>query len=120
MNIIFLHLHNVSSAAGVFLIGIMMLIVSIPLIFKKIPPNAFIGFRLPGLNLNEENWYKVNSFGGLRLLIWSIPVLVFAVLILFLPHIGSSADFKLAIVTVDLLPITIAAIQTILYAYRIR
>ena len=44
---------------GVFLIGI-----SLPLMYDKVPPNGFYGFRTASTLANTELWYRVNAFTG--------------------------------------------------------
>ena len=118
MNVLSLQLHNIHLALKIFFGGLVIIVVSIPLILNKIPPNPFFGIRLTGLNKNEENWYKVNRYGGIILLRWSTPLLIFAILLLFLPHIRYSENFNLAIIIVFSLPLIIAFIQIILYWQR--
>lgn len=51
---------------------IFIILVSIPLFLKKIPPNRFYGVRVPLSMKSEANWYFVNSIGGRWLIIWGV------------------------------------------------
>lgn len=41
-----------------------LILASLPLIFRWIPPNRWYGFRLPGARLNPVVWYHINEMGG--------------------------------------------------------
>lgn len=45
---------------GLFLVGI-----SIPLWMEKVPRNGWYGVRLEKSLESDENWYRINRFGGL-------------------------------------------------------
>ncbi len=46
------------------LCGLVFIGISIPLVFEKIPPNSWYGFRVPKTLSNREIWYKANKFMG--------------------------------------------------------
>jgi hypothetical protein len=66
--------------AGLVFIGL-----SIPLVMRKIPMNHFYGFRLKKSFTSDENWYKINHYGGWQLIYWSVPLLVLGVLTMLFP-----------------------------------
>ena len=66
-------------------IGILMIIISIPLVQKSISMNEIYGVRFKKSFESEENWYKINAYGGKQLIIWSVPLIVFGVVTFFLP-----------------------------------
>ncbi len=45
-------------------VGALILIVSIPLVLRKIPMNRYYGVRLPKAYVSEDNWYRLNSYSG--------------------------------------------------------
>jgi uncharacterized membrane protein len=47
-----------------FVTGIVYILVSIPLLFDKIGPNWFYGFRIARAYKSTEMWYKVNRVGA--------------------------------------------------------
>ncbi|MDI6796814.1 MAG: SdpI family protein [Desulfatibacillaceae bacterium] len=51
--------------------GILLIAVSIPLVFNKIPPNHFYGFRLKKAFESEQNWYAINHYGAKVMIVWS-------------------------------------------------
>ena len=49
--------------------GVVLAVVSVPLMMGKIPPNGLYGFRVRKTMEHPEIWYPVNKYGGERLLI---------------------------------------------------
>lgn len=45
-------------------LGTAILLVSIPLIMRKIPMNHGFGIRVSQAFVSEHNWYELNAFGG--------------------------------------------------------
>jgi len=52
--------------------GVLFIGLSIPLIFDKIPPNQWYGFRTQKTLSNKEIWYKVNRFIARDLIVFGI------------------------------------------------
>lgn len=52
---------------------------SIPLIFERVPRNEVYGFRFPVALKNDENWFRMNRFGGRCLAFTSLLSLVWLV-----------------------------------------
>ena len=48
-----------------FWVPALFIILSLPLIFKKVPPNHIYGFRTKRTLSNEKIWYKANKDCGL-------------------------------------------------------
>lgn len=49
---------------SLLIIGILEIVLSIPLIFEKIPPNSLYGFRTPKTRYDADIWYQANKFAG--------------------------------------------------------
>lgn len=47
---------------------LIFIVISLPLIFKKIPRNHVYGFRTEKTLMNDDIWYKANKYGGKSLL----------------------------------------------------
>ena len=47
--------------------AILLIIISMPLIINKIPPNRLYGFRLKKTLSDKGIWYKANKYGGVCL-----------------------------------------------------
>jgi hypothetical protein len=63
--------------AGIALTAIAL---SIPLVQGKIKMNKWYGVRIPKSFVSEDNWLKINQYGGRALIYWSIPVLLISLL----------------------------------------
>ena len=57
-------------------------LVSVPLIFKLVPPNPYYGFRTARTLSDRELWFRVNRFAGVAFLLAAIAG---AILIAALP-----------------------------------
>lgn len=95
--------------------GLIFILVSIPLVRRKIGPNGWYGFRIAKAFESEENWYRINEYGGRQMIKWSAVIILIGVVALFIP-LGPE-DHVLALLF-GLAPvlILIPAIQTILWA----
>jgi uncharacterized membrane protein len=67
--------------------GILLILISLPLLFKMIPPNPVYGFRLsPALN-DPTIWYATNTHSAKRLMVAGASSVAAAVALYFLPSI---------------------------------
>ena len=48
-------------------IGLLFLGLAVPLIRRRVPPNAWYGFRVPKTLQNASVWYPVNEYSGKQL-----------------------------------------------------
>jgi uncharacterized membrane protein len=56
--------------------GFVILSVSLPLIFRKVPMNPYYGFRVAASYASPERWYSINEYSGRLLAKWStLPIL---------------------------------------------
>jgi uncharacterized membrane protein len=58
--------------------GLVMLILAVPLIQKRIPPNHIYGFRVKRTLENPDIWYPVNVYAGKTLLAYGIVIVISA------------------------------------------
>jgi uncharacterized membrane protein len=65
--------------------GLLCLGLAIPLIRGLVRPNRLYGVRFPQSFQSDEAWFAINRFGGKRLAIWSIPLVVIGLVTFFLP-----------------------------------
>jgi len=94
--------------------GLLLAALSVPLIFRKIPPNSLYGFRVRATLENEEVWYPANEYAGKRLLGVGLGTVVAAVGLFLMPNtnVGVYASAVGGIVMVGL---AVAVIQSVLY-----
>jgi uncharacterized membrane protein len=83
-------MESTSIILGVSNIFVALIIIgmSIPLVLSKIPMNHIYGVRFSKSFESEDNWYKINKYGGKKLIAWSIPLILFGILTFFLPLKG--------------------------------
>ncbi len=65
--------------------GLLLVGLSIPLLFDRIAPNPWYGFRVPSTLADETLWYKVNRYAARWLLLTGIVTSVGAVALTFVP-----------------------------------
>ena len=65
--------------------GILFIMLSIPLAHGKIPMNSFYGFRIQKALSSDENWYKINEYGGKQMLKWSFMLVGIGILNFIFP-----------------------------------
>ncbi len=61
---------------GFVICGLAFVVISIPLIFEKVPPNRWYGFRTKKTLSNREIWYKINKYTGKDIFIAGIILLL--------------------------------------------
>ena len=50
-------------------LSLVMILVALPLAFRKVGPNVVYGFRTRATLMNEDVWYEANAFFGKRLIV---------------------------------------------------
>jgi len=70
--------------------GILLVLLSLPLIFRKIRPNPLYGFRVSQSLENPEIWYAVNRYAAWRLVFVGASTVLTAAGLYFVP--GLSVD----------------------------
>lgn len=73
-------------AVTILLTGVLTLLISLPLKFRKIPMNGVYGIRIPAAFKSNERWYEINAYGGRVLANWSWLTTATGVIGLFLPE----------------------------------
>jgi hypothetical protein len=94
--------------------GILLALLSIPLLLGKIPPNGLYGFRVTATLEDPQLWYAVNAFAAKRLLFAGLSICVAAGGLYFVP--GLSVDtYALACLGVFMLTFIPGLVQSVLY-----
>ena len=60
--------------------GLLCIILSLPLILKRIPMNHAFGIRVQKAFISQQNWYAINAFGGKLILGFGLFLLGFSYL----------------------------------------
>lgn len=66
-------------------IAMVTALLSIPLIRGEMPMNSFYGVRFKKSYESDENWYRINKYGGRQLIIWSAVLALMGIVTIFLP-----------------------------------
>src|SRR5262245_12303295 len=61
-------------------IGLLTVLIAMPLVLRKVPPNRVVGIRVPKALVSEHNWYEINAYGGKLLLAYGALLFVFGYL----------------------------------------
>jgi hypothetical protein len=51
-------------------VGLLVILVSLPLFFRKIGKNPVYGFRIAKAFESDENWYRINQHGARGMILW--------------------------------------------------
>lgn len=57
-----------------FLLGMLCVMLAIPLLQRRVPPNPLYGFRTPKTLRNEAIWYQANAYAGKTLLLYGLAL----------------------------------------------
>ncbi len=80
---------NIMLGLSNIIVAFIIIGISIPLALRKIPMNNLFGVRFSKSFESEDNWYKINEYGGKKLIVWAIPLIVIGTITFFLPLKGN-------------------------------
>ncbi len=95
------------------------IMISIPLILRKVPRNVIYGFRTPTTLKNDFIWYEANACFGRLFLIGSL-LSAFIMLFIYFSDIVPAQHFINAGIAVLVIPAIIATVLTFLYLKSIQ
>ena len=73
------------------LVGVIEILLGLPLLYEKIKPNRFYGFRLPKTVNNEDIWYNINKYTAKDMIISGIVIIIgMLILLLFKSSVSLS------------------------------
>jgi hypothetical protein len=72
-------------AITILLSGVLIFLLSLPLVYRKVPMNHFYGVRIRASFESDRRWYDINAYGGRLMAIGSLPIVAAGVGGLFLP-----------------------------------
>jgi len=94
--------------------GTLLAGLSLPLIWKKVPPNGLYGFRVSQTLDNPQVWYEVNTYSGKRLFWAGVSIVLAALVLYFVP--GISVDtYALGVLAVFAVVMVVGLVQTVQY-----
>ena len=65
-------------------VGLLFVVLSVPLIQGRVPPNSFYGFRTAKSLSDPKIWYEINRISGVDLLIAGVLIMLGSNVMLFL------------------------------------
>jgi uncharacterized membrane protein len=65
--------------------SLLLIALAIPLARGRVRRNKFYGIRLPESFQSDDAWYAINRFGGKRLIIWAVPLVLVGTGCFFMP-----------------------------------
>jgi len=80
---VYLDEETIMLSVGHILTALLLIAFSIPLALGSIKMNPLYGVRIKKAFESEENWYKINKYGGRRLIFWSIVLICISIASLF-------------------------------------
>lgn len=98
-------------------IGLLCIALALPLVMGKVGMNRWYGVRVPRSYRSERHWYLINRYGGLRLIVWSLPIMASGIVAFFLP-LRDNPTLTVVVALVPLL-VLVAAVESLLYARRL-
>lgn len=65
--------------------AVLFVLISIPLVYRKVPMNRWYGFRLKKSFRSDEDWYAINAYGGKQMILWTPLLFASGILKLYVP-----------------------------------
>lgn len=97
--------------------GIFLSLISIPLIYGKIGPNPWYGFRVPKTLSNPNVWYPANTYAAKRLFIVGIVDVFASIILYFIPNM-SLDTYALSCGALIIGGLIVALVQSFLFLRR--
>ena len=99
--------------------GLVLALVSVPLIQKRIGPNGWYGVRIPQTLNNSEVWYDVNAFVARRLFVIGILAIVAAVGLYLIPSLKIDT-YAMGCLFIESIGFIVTAVQSIRHLQSLR
>jgi uncharacterized membrane protein len=110
------------SIIGMYILeGLLFMLISRPLIKRRVKPNRFYGFRTPKTLSSPAIWYPANEFSGRRLFATGVIVTLCSLLLAPLTLFGEKGlgIYTYAMVTIMLVSLFSGVIASFRYLKRL-
>src|SRR5512137_1741345 len=94
--------------------GVLLMALSLPLLWGKVPPNGVYGFRVKATLENPRIWYAANKYAAKRMLVAGAVFVVAAVILYFIPGVGVDT-YSLGCLFLFAVPFIIGLVQSVRY-----
>ena len=103
------------------ILAIFSLLLGIPLIFRKVKPNQFYGYRVSKFVFkNDDIWYEVNAKGGIHSIVIGCILMVIASLaLIFINEIILQVIFLFITLLIEVLGMILSLFITYNLAHRL-
>jgi hypothetical protein len=101
------------------LTGLLIIGLAMPLLRGRVAPNSLYGVRFRESFQSENAWYAINRYGGKRLIIWAVPLMLLGIGCFFLP-LQSRPALAVIVALAPLLCVLAPACETWRFARRYR
>jgi hypothetical protein len=106
---------NEKACITLIVLGIVVILVSVPLYLGKVKRNGIYGFRIRQAFESEQNWYQINRYGAGVLIIWALLLMAVGIICLFI-----DAQDVLNLTKVGFISIIVPVLLTISFGRKIR
>lgn len=72
-------------AAAICGSGILIVLLAIPMILRRVPPNSLYGVRTKASFASDSDWYRINAIGGRYLAVAGIVIFLVGMVGFFVP-----------------------------------
>jgi hypothetical protein len=94
--------------------GLLLCILSIPMILKKVKPNGLYGFRVKKTLENPDIWYAVNCYSGKWLLATGLITIISTIVLAYVPDLSIDA-YALAVLAVFTIAFLFSIVASVRY-----
>ena len=94
--------------------GVLLIALAIPLLYDKIPPNSFYGFRVSQTLADPKVWYAVNRYAARWLVFAGVSIVAAAILLYLVPGISVDA-YALGCLAVFMVTFTVGLMKSFQY-----
>ena len=85
---------NIMLGLAVIGVGCVGIVLGLPLMKRKVKMNYWYGVRIAKSFQSEENWFKINEYGGRQLVAWSVPLITWGLLCFAIPMKDVNRGFE--------------------------
>jgi len=97
--------------------GILQMALTVPMIRRRVKPNALYGFRIPKTLSDEQVWYDANAYAGRLLFASGAAQVLAAIALVLVPGLrGNLGDYCLVCAAVTVVTLLLAVWLSTRYA----
>jgi len=99
--------------------GVLLIAISLPMIYDKIPPNGFYGFRTPRTMSDPNVWYPANRVAGRNLALAGVIVATTALVVFAMQKNLQPRTAALTLLIVSMAALIGAVVHSFIALHRI-